>query len=446
MWTSGLFFPGGGLPRLSLWLGNPNKAAVLLGCLALVFMVVAFRVRRRGVSWVCGVLSAVCWCGLLLTFSRGGLAAFAIGLLIVLWSFRRQLPRLLLLALLLVGTALVAFVFGNRGKGFALTDDTSVANRLEIWREVPRMMADTWTGWGVGNAGDAYMGWYQPLQSHERYRTLVSSHLTWLVEFGFWGRMAYCAGWLLMLGLCLRRWRQKGDPLPLSCWLSFFIAGVFSSVAESPVLWLVPAIAAVPAVWDFVRNLGRRDCQVLLASAVVLGALLPLGLMWAGSGRTEGKIFLRGDELIYGRGRPTTWIVRDLSVMGGAAYGRALRHYAQQATNVTCGIAAERANVPADVRRLVLCGKAADAGAERLATFGALEEIRVLSPKRPKDWLAVTSSVPIAVFCGEFAPMCPAKGSARLKVVPGNGIYLTKWPQCALSSANEGIPVVDFGR
>ena len=37
-----LFFRGGGIPRLQLGFDSPNKAAVLLGCLALVFAVAAF--------------------------------------------------------------------------------------------------------------------------------------------------------------------------------------------------------------------------------------------------------------------------------------------------------------------------------------------------------------------------------------------------------------------
>ena len=42
-----LFFRGGGIPRLQLGFDSPNKAAVLLGCLALCFAVAAFRLRRR---------------------------------------------------------------------------------------------------------------------------------------------------------------------------------------------------------------------------------------------------------------------------------------------------------------------------------------------------------------------------------------------------------------
>ena len=431
-----LFFRGGGIPRLQLGFDSPNKAAVLLGCLALCFAVAAFRLRRRPLAIALGLASVLSWCGLFLTYSRGGLTAFAIGFLIVLVTFRRRLLKVFPLVLLTVGVVLAVVAFCNREKGLALTDDASVGNRLEIWRAAPRMMADALTGWGLGNAGEAYMGWYQPLRSHERYRTLVSSHLTWLVELGLWGRMAYCAGWLLMLGLCFRRWRQQDDPLPLSVWLSFGIAATFSSVAESPVLWLVPAGMAIPAVMDFARDFGNGKCLVLLVAAAVWGALLPLTMMWSGSAESTkqaDKVSWLDDVLYFGKGRPQTWIVKDLSVMGGGAYGRSLRLYAQQATNVTCGIVSELSDVPPNVRRLVLCGAAADVGMERLADFSRLEEIRVLSPNSPERWLAVTSSVPIRVFCGEFDVRCPSADHPSLRIVDGNGAYLTRWPDCSLS-------------
>ena len=433
---SDLFFRGGGLVRLQLGFDNPNKAAVLLGSLALVLTVAAFRLKRRGARVAGGVVSALCWGGLLLTFSRGALVAFGVGLLLVLPAIVRRSAGRRIWLVLLMGMTLALAAFACRGR---FLSDASVGNRLEIWRAVPQMVADAvLTGWGLGNAGDAYMGWYQPLRSHERYRTLVSSHLTWLVELGLYGRMAYCAGWLLALGIGLWRWRKKGDPLAFALWLSFGIAALFSSVAESPVLWIVPVAVAIPAVVDFVRNFGRRDCQGLLAVALVWGVLLSLGLIWAGKDTGSVRVSPKNDTVFFGKGRPSIWIVRDLSVMGGGAYGRALRLYAQQATNVTCGIAAKLSDVPSDVRRLVLCGTASDVGTERLADFDALKEIRVLSPRSPARWLSATSSVPIRVFCGEFDVRCPSADHSRLQVVDGNGAYLTHWPEQALSGEISG--------
>ena len=83
-------------------------------------------------------------------------------------------------------------------------------------------------------------------------------------------------------------------------------------------------------------------------------------------------------------------------------------------------------------RRLALCGRSADAGPGALARFAALADVRVLSPNRPADWLAARGEKPfVRVFCGEFAPTCPAEDVDGLTVVPGAADYLPDWPQLA---------------
>ena len=432
------FFRGGGLPRLALWFDNPNKAAVLFGFLALIFVWTALCAHRRRTAVLLGGLSLLSWCALALTFSRGALVAFFVGQLPILFVCRRRLCRPLPIAAAVLMLALAGVAVACRGPVRPPSADASVGNRLELWAAAPRMMADAWGGWGIGTAGDVYRGWYQPLSFHERYRTLVSSHLTWLTELGVGGRIAYCTGWLLVLGLCAIRLRRRGDPLPLAVWLAFAVAATFSSVAESAVLWLVPAATAVPVLWDVVRCRDARSSVRMLAAALVGGAAVVFAVMGFGALRTDdARVRLKADagRLIVGNGIPVTWIVRDFAVMGGPTYGRALRQYAQRAGagNVSCGIVAALDEVPADVRRLVLCGRAADVPVAQLSSFGSLQEVRVLSPTDPAAWLDAPCAVPIAVFCGEFDPHLPADdGHSKLTVVPGNGVYLTRWPTCAL--------------
>lgn len=433
-----LFFHGGGLLRLAIGFDNPNKAAVLFGFLALVFACLALRSGRRRTALFLGGLSLLSWGGMALTFSRGAAVAFSVGALPLLHAFRRRLVRPLPLAAALFALALAVAAVAGRGPVRLPSADASVGNRLELWCAAPRMMADAWGGWGLGTAGDVYRGWYQPLSFHERYRTLVSSHLTWLAELGVGGRVVYCSGWLLMLGLGATRLRRKGDPLPLSVWTAFALAAAFSSVAESAVLWLVPAVVAVPAVWDALRKERIRSFGLMTALALAGGMAFVVALMGVGAWRAEGmqvRLEAGSGRLVFGGGRPTTWIVRDLAVMGGPAYGRALRQYAQLADGASCGIVSTLDEVPADVRRLVLCGRAADADVVRLSAFGSLGEVRVLSPAHPDRWLKARSDIPIAVFCGEFDPHFPADGGhLRLTAVPGNGAYLTHWPAHALEA------------
>ena len=435
-----LFFHGGGLSRLAIGFDNPNKAAVLFGCLALVFACLALQSCRRRTAFSLGGLSLLFWGGMTLTFSRGAVVAFSVGILPLLFAFRRRLCRPLPIMAALLALALAVAAVACRGPVRLPSADASVGNRLELWRAAPKMMADAWGGWGLGSSGDVYMGWYQPLSFHERYRTLVSSHLTWLTELGVGGRIAYCAGWLLMLGLGAVRLRRKGDPLPLSVWTAFALSASFSSVAESVVLWLVPTAVAVPAVWDVLRNRRARTAGLMLVGASIGGAAVVFALMGVGAWRTGGsrvRLEAGSGQLVFGGGHPTTWIVSDLAVMGGPSYGRALRQYALQAGNdsVSCGIAATLDAVPADARRLVLCGQATDIEVARLSTFGALREVRVLSPISPDKWLNMPYNIPVSVFCGEFDSHFPVDDRhPRLVTVVGNGTYLTHWPTHALGA------------
>ena len=123
--------------------------------------------------------------------------------------------------------------------------------------------------------------------------------------------------------------------------------------------------------------------------------------------------------------------------MGGAAFGRVLRGFIKTPDGDVCayGLVHDLSAVPSAVRRLSLCGRAADAGPDLLARFTALEDVRVISPNRPEDWLAARGKRPyIRVFCGEFAPTCPAEDAEGLTVVFGAADYLPNWPRLAFGN------------
>ena len=134
---------------------------------------------------------------------------------------------------------------------------------------------------------------------------------------------------------------------------------------------------------------------------------------------------------------PTGWIVCDAAKMGGPAYGRNLRAFADtpDGRGRAYGLAGNLAAVPKDVRRLTLCGKAADGGPGSLACFASLADLRILSPSHPDEWLAARREKPfIRVFCGEFSPVCPPEDAEGLTVVPGAADYLPDWPRLAFGN------------
>ena len=432
-----------GVSRWAFGLDNPNKAAAVLAFLLLLLLALAARARRGWVRWCASVVGAFVGYGLAQTFSRGGLVAFLAGAIVLLAGLckplfcgRRWLP------ILLAGCAFAGAIawtgFAGRVAHSLPADDASVGNRLAIWRNVPTMMVDAPGGWGHGAAGDAFMGWYQPLDRHERYRTLVNSHFTWLVEFGWAGRLALLWAWLLALGIGIVRWRARGDPLPFAVWVSFAAAAFFSSVAEEWIVGVIPAAVILPAAWTFCKaSAAMRHLTVastLLASGLLLSVFVVLGCACRPAGTLPIRRSVDGMRLTVGDGVSAGWIVSDAETMGGASYGRVLRAFAQtpEGEGQAYCLARDLAAVPTDAQRLVLCGRSADAGPGALARFTALADVRVLAPRRPADWLAARGERPfVRVFCGEFASACPAEDAEGLTVVPGAADYLPNWPQLA---------------
>ena len=440
-----------GVSRWTFGMDNPNKAAAVLAFILILLLGTLLRAPRGRVALLrdrigMGVLvataAAVGYC-LVHTFSRGGVVAFLLGVPILFigsWKgphkFRRWWP-ILFVALLMAGTA--AWIgFAGRVARSSPASDASVDNRLAIWRNVPSMMVDAPGGWGHGSAGEAFMSWYQPLERHERYRTLVNSHFTWLVEFGWVGRFALVCAWMLAFGFGILRWKERDDPLPLAVWTSFATAAFFSSVAEDWRVGVVPVVTLVPAVGTFFSAAAARKRLVVTAALLASGLLLSVFVVLGTACRPADVLPIHrsadGVRMTVGDGVPDGWIVCDAKTMGGSACGRMLRAFMKtpEGSGRAYGLARDLAAVPADVRQLALCGAEADAGPAVLSRFASLADVRVLSPNRPEDWLAARGKkASVSVFCGEFAQACPADDAEGLTVVPGVAEFLPNWPRLA---------------
>ena len=445
-----------GLPRWDFGLDNPNKAAAILACLLIVLLGLSLKSGKTGQTcfatfhrwarWCYGLLAAVVGFALVHTFSRGGLVAALAGagvLLLGSWKkpgkLRRWIPALLA-ALVIAGVALWTGFSGRMARSTP-SADASVGNRLAIWRNVPAMMVDAPGGWGHGNAGDAYMGWYQPLSSHLRYRTLVNSHFTWLVEMGWMGRIGYVCGLAFLFAMGIVRLRVRGDPIPLAVLTSFTTSAFFSSVAEEWLVCVIPLILTLPALKSFVFDATMRMRWISVAAALLAGGTLLGAAAVAGTAcRSEDAIPLRKSpgtmRIVVGDGTPSSWVVCDPAAMGGPAFGRLLRDFAQtpEGRGHVYGLADDLATVPGDVRRLALCGKAANIKSDALSRFVDLSDVRVIAPKKPQEWLAARAQMPyIRVFCGEFAANCPEEDVDGLTVIMGAADYLPNWPRLAFT-------------
>lgn len=439
--TCGLTYAGSA--RWDFGLGCPNKAAALIAPLAVVFIVYALRLRKPLASWLCGIVFCALAYALVHTFSRGGFVAFAAGAVLALAIERKRLfeRRFHMLAVFaVIASALFTTGFARRLAMSSPALDDSVGNRLELWSSAARMMADSPCGWGEDRAGAAYMSWYQNPERAERYRTLVNSPLTHMVESGWSGRWLTLFLSFLLCAALAARLREK-DTIAVCVWLVFLISSFFSTVAENALLWVVPAAALCPLVRDAVSGLkssrsAAARCLVRLLLFGVAGATIGCGAIAAAARLGGEKLQIRhvkNGSVIVGNGMPDKWIVYDAQVMGRDAYGKSLRGWMlsdSPAVNAV-GVAMRSGDVPATARRVTFCG--ANANADALALLGKLSaetEVNVLSPRNPDLWLGVAGRT-VRVFCGELTSECPAEGRPGLTVLPGRGRYLPQWPSLA---------------
>ena len=386
--------------RWTIFFENPNMTAAVIAEVGVLLSVLCGRVRG-----VLGVFLAVFAAGsavaLAATGSRGGLVAFLVGVgiaSVAVLRGRRGARRgfaAVLLPLAALVVAVAVFDFGGRIGKAVRGQDASVGNRLVIWRTVPRMMADAPGGWGVGNSGQAFMNWYQPLDRTERYRTLVGSHFTWMVEFGGCGRFLYVFGWLLVLTLAFRRWRRTGDALPTALWLTLAVAAVPTSVLEEWAVWVLPACASLPLLVDWRRDEGLSVGALVVLAVVAATPVELIRLAQPGAVRCRAK----GRLVEYnptGAGEVVEWIVPDDAVVG-ADFPRRLR-----TRGVAMGVAKDPGLVPDEARRIVMCGSSERLWTER---FRSLEELLYLSPRfRPFAIGADGGHGPrVRIVVGEFS-------------------------------------------
>ena len=248
-----IFFNG--IWRMDWGLGNPNKTAALIVELMVAVWGLAY-VRKRG-FWVAFIFFIILAGCLIHTFSRGGLIAAFTGLITLIAFMQKPWPLKKYVAIGIAVLLMIVFILylnahERYGQG-VFQKDRSISNRAELWKVAPVMMVDAPNGWGIGNAGKAFMRWYQPADRNEQYRTLVNSHLTWLVEFAWPLRFLYLFAWAAVFLICFPTKKSHWYAVPLGIWLSFCTAAFFSSVAESIWLWILPCLSLAAVIGNRLR-------------------------------------------------------------------------------------------------------------------------------------------------------------------------------------------------
>ena len=234
-----------GVWRMDWGFGNPNKTATLIAEFIVALWGLAYLCRWG--FWVAlGFFTLLGGC-LIHTFSRGGLIAAFLGLTALIICIPRPWPIKKYISIVISLFMLISFSLYikayQRYTQCILMEDHSITNRILLWENTPAMMVDAPSGWGIGNSGKAFMQWYQTPEDNEQYRTLVNSHLTWLVELGWSMRFVYLFSWFAVILLCLPTKEAEWRAASLGIWIAFGVAATFSSVAETIWLWIIPGLS-----------------------------------------------------------------------------------------------------------------------------------------------------------------------------------------------------------
>jgi hypothetical protein len=378
--------------RWSFGFENPNKAVVIFACLLpLLFMGWNFVWDLKKSWWL--KISAAIIIGTLIfadafclfkTYSRGGAAAAIVGVLYLIirvgwqrrpsqWTelirsarFRATSILLILLAALFLWVGL-----GARSLEPITAGDASVGHRLVLWQSALQMAAENPTGFGTGKSGEAYMQWYQPIDATSEYRTMVNSYLTLLVEQGwFWFTLVLLAATLFWF------WSLPGKPESISSEiaiglrasiLAFLVSGIFSTIMEEPILWIIPvSCALILAGWSLLTRVSLSWPRGTFAAVLTLFVLFALylgGLVQSHGDPLARKFARNSDDVIASElglkknstGQKTWVVVPDASVLG-PCYGKLLRQLVIE-TGVTLKLESST-DLHGPINRLLLVGNA----------------------------------------------------------------------------------------
>ena len=434
--------------RLRIGYANPNKGGFLMTEIALAALALLLFASRRWIKALGGVVMVAAFVFLVLTQSRSAFVALVLGAVVLaafrsisLFSWRRFAIAAvgLVLVVCIATTVLAMSGVGTRfTTGLVNTASDSDALRVNIVKAAPAMIVDAPGGWGLGRSGWAYANWYQKPDEFRVVRTLVNSHLTWLVELGWCGRFAYLGGLIALVLLLAVSAKRGANPLPLALFSALFTAGLFNSVMETPTLWLVPcASLALLFLASGRRTMTWKSAGVVAAFGFAVAGIALVVFAFVGSKSNRVPLRAEHDGVIVNGAKAKTWVVDDNVVLGGGFLGRELRmFYSAFPQTPPVGIAWKVEDVPEDAANIVVAGKRCVDFVEMFkrdsGMAGRFASITFISPPFAASTLpeSLSGRSGFCVLQGELAVRRTPDASnppSFLKVVPGAELYIPGW-------------------
>lgn len=424
--------------RLRLWFDNPNLAGIFL---AIFSVAVLWLFLLKGRCWkaLAVLLSLGLFVAMILTGSRGALLSFLVGLFVVVglpilrsFTWRKLFIGVAIIPAVVLGVWLSGF--GDRYTKSLLDAGPKETSRLVIWQQVPRMIAGTPDGWGIGNAADAYIQWFQ--ESPDCIvRDLVSGHMTLLVEVGWLFGVLYLTLWIFLLLEGLRQVWRGASSVPMGVLTILFCGAWLNPVLSRVELVVLPIVAAVLIIGRSMRSRSRKSVA-LLAGSIALSVLILGGVI--AYGKTHpGQVKIQGaSEFVrVGDASSDVWVVEDNYVLHGGYWwlkGNQIRAGYAKNHQLDGAIFCRGVRfLPKSAKRLVLVG---ESGSEYLASSAqcSAEEVIFIAP--PFSWKKIPEELKsrskIKVYIGELAARhCKDYETPPdwVRKVRGCELYLPQW-------------------
>lgn len=203
--------------------------------------------------------------------------------------------RVALIGILIYGTG-----FGVRIGSSGGIKDASSANRIEFWKACLEMIScEPMSGWGGGEAGRAYMNWFQGPNRSEYFITPVNSYLHVAVEHGLpvLFVVLFVIALLVLVGARAVFWLEHSSlrrAVAIACSISIVgawcTANIFTTLWTQPYLWTVPSVAFAYLVVETVVAFRTHWSSWPIINSLGLSLASSLGLVVAGHQMSSGRL------------------------------------------------------------------------------------------------------------------------------------------------------------
>lgn len=307
------------IERFDLFFKNPNATALFLLGIIVIFLLI------RNVfffGYLLDIIILFLFYYLLDTCSRGGvLSTFVFLMVLITSSLSKSVKKYYFVIIFLF--AIIYCFHPSIGRLLLAPKDTSVINRLEIWKHSFSMICDAPYGWGIGKSGNAYMNFYQNIIDCNIYKTLVNSHLTVLVEVPWYVRLIYILFWFSIFFYLYPKNGKNCDWICYAYLVAFFVSCFFSSFYHYSILLVLPGICVLYLCAVTFRNVHEISLYPLSSALILTFCIFILVFYF----RKDTGVSRSSEFTTIGDGKFNVLIIPNEKVMG-IAFGKRIRNLA----------------------------------------------------------------------------------------------------------------------